>query len=86
MHLDLISQAEHSTDTFCYLITNSEKLANLVNDIISKLAFKNIQRKNIVEPSLKKNSFIGVCKTKSEMINLAKSNGTRTFTNNDKKS
>jgi len=25
--LDLISQSEHSNDTFCYLITNSEKLA-----------------------------------------------------------
>ena len=35
--LDLISQAEHSSDTFCYLITNSEKIAKLVNEKISKL-------------------------------------------------
>ena len=42
--LDLISQAEHSSDTFCYLITNSEKIAKLVNDIISKL-LPTIQRR-----------------------------------------
>ena len=68
--LDLISQAEHSTDTFCYLITNSENLANSVNENISKI-LPNIQRENIVKPSLKKNSFMAVCKTKSEMIDLA---------------
>ena len=68
--LDLISQAEHSTDTFCYLITTSQKLANSVNEFISKLVV-NIQRENIVKPSLKNNSFIAVCKTKSDMINLA---------------
>ena len=29
--LDIISQAEHSKDTLCYLITTSEKLAKSVN-------------------------------------------------------
>lgn len=68
--LDLISQAEHSADTFCYLITNSEKLANSVNEIISELV-SGIQRENLVQPSLMKNSFIAICKTRSEMIKLA---------------
>ncbi len=68
--LDLISQAEHSGDTFCYLITNSEKLAKSINNIISKLIQK-IQRSNFVKSSLKNNGFIAICKTKSDMIKLA---------------
>ena len=68
--LDLISQAEHSNDTFCYLITTSEKLAKSVNKNISELLSK-IQREKIVKSSLKNNGFIGICKTNSEMIKLA---------------
>ena len=70
--LDLISQAEHSSDTFCYLITNSEKIAKLVNQKILKL-LPTIQRKEIVKSSLSKNGFIAVCKNTSDMINLANS-------------
>ena len=70
--LDLISQAEHSNDTFCYLITNSEKIAKLVNQIISKL-LPTIQRRKLVESSLSKNGFIAICKNNSDMINLANS-------------
>jgi histidinol dehydrogenase len=68
--LDLISQAEHSGDTFCYFITTSEKLARSVNDIISELVPK-IQRSDFVKTSLKNNGFIGICKTNPEMIKLA---------------
>jgi len=68
--LDLISQSEHSTDTFCYLITDSEKLANSVDKIITKLSNK-IKRNSIVKTSLKRNGFIAICKNKSEMIKLA---------------
>ena len=67
--LDLISQAEHSSDTFCYLITNSEKIAKLVNQKISKL-LPTIQRKELVKSSLSKNGFIAVCKNNSDMVNL----------------
>ena len=70
--LDLISQAEHSSDTFCYLITNSEKIAKLVNQIISKL-LPTIQRSEFVKSSLCKNGFIAVCKNNSDMVNLANS-------------
>jgi len=68
--LDLISQSEHSTDTFCYLITDSKKLANAVDKIITELS-NQIKRNSIVKTSLKRNGFIAICKNKSEMIKLA---------------
>lgn len=68
--LDLISQAEHSDDTFCYLITNSERLATSVDKIISE-SIPKIQRGKIAQFSLKNNGFIGICKTASDMIKLA---------------
>lgn len=68
--LDLISQSEHSNDTFCYLITTSEKLAKSVDGIVSKLIPK-IERSSFVKTSLKNNGFIGICKTNSDMIKLA---------------
>ena len=67
--LDLISQAEHSSDTLCYLITTSEKLAKSVSNIISELIPK-IQRENFVKFSLKNNGFIAICQNKSDMIKL----------------
>ncbi|MBS3922470.1 MAG: histidinol dehydrogenase [Nitrosarchaeum sp.] len=68
--LDLISQSEHSNDTFCFLITNSEKLAKSVNKIIIELINK-IKRSDYVKTSLKDNGFIAICKNNSEMIKLA---------------
>ena len=68
--LDLISQAEHSNDTFCYLITTSENLAKSVNEIVLEL-IPTIQRGKIVQSSLKNNGFIAICKTNSDMIKLA---------------
>ena len=68
--LDLISQSEHSTDTFCYLITDSEKLAKSVDKIITVLSNK-IKRNVIVKTSLKQNGFIAICRNKSDMIKLA---------------
>lgn len=66
--VDLISQAEHSKDTCCFLLTTSEKLAKKVQSII-----KNIKtlRSDIVQASLKNNGFIICCKNDKEMINLA---------------
>ncbi len=68
--LDLISQAEHSNDTFCYLITTSEKLAKSVNDILSEL-IPNVERNAFVKTSLKNNGFIGICKNRFTMIKIA---------------
>ena len=68
--LDLISQSEHSNDTFCYLITNSERLAKSVNSIILERV-KKIPRSGFVKTSLKNNGFIALCKNNLDMIKLA---------------
>ena len=68
--LDLISQAEHSSDTFCYLITNSEKIAKSVNQNLDEIVGK-IKRSEIVKKSLKQNGFIAVCKKSQDIIQLA---------------
>ncbi len=68
--LDLISQAEHSKDTFCYLITSSEGLAKKVSSIISEKV-RTIKRSEFVKPSLKNNGFIAICKNSSDMTSLA---------------
>ena len=59
--LDIISQAEHSSDTGCYIITTSQSFAKKVSAEIAKLA-PSIPRKDIVQQSLQKNGFIAVGK------------------------
>ena len=67
--LDLISQAEHSSDTKCILITTSQNMANEVSSEITKL-LSVIPRKELVRSSLQKNGFVAVG-TMSESIELA---------------
>ena len=67
---DLITQAEHSSESFCFLITTSSKLAKLVNKSIVK-KIKKSKRSNIIKKSLKKNGFIAVCKSNTDVIKLA---------------
>src|SRR5574341_55139 len=64
---DLISQAEHSPDTMCCLITTSSKLKD---DVISYLGKKinSIKRSKIVKESLQTNGFIALCKTESDVV------------------
>jgi len=68
--LDLISQAEHSSDTFCFLITTSSKFAKSVKQILEK-KMKNLKRGKIVKNSLYKNGFIAVLKSENDVIKLA---------------
>ncbi|MEM4378837.1 MAG: histidinol dehydrogenase [Candidatus Nitrosotenuis sp.] len=68
--LDLISQAEHSSDTQCCLITTSKKLADGVLGEISKI-IPNIQRKEFVKSSLQKNGFVVLCNKISDAIIVA---------------
>jgi len=68
--IDLLSQAEHSTDTFCYLITTSNKLARKIQITVNKM-INNSQRKQIIKKSLEKNGFIAVCKNQNDVIRLA---------------
>lgn len=57
--LDLISQAEHSSDTQCQLITTSQRLANKVSFVLADL-ISTIPRKEIIASSLANNGFIAV--------------------------
>ncbi len=68
--LDLISQAEHSPDTMCCLITNSLQLKSLVLESLEQ-KIATIKRSSIVRESLQKNGFIAICKTEQQMIDLA---------------
>ena len=67
---DLITQAEHSSETFCFLITTSSKFAKLVKQAIEK-KIKKLERSNIVKKSLSKNGFIAICKSDTDVIKLA---------------
>jgi len=61
--LDLISQAEHSYDTFCGLVTTDKEFAEEVNQkICSIFQNGNIKRAEIVKKSLEENGFIAICK------------------------
>jgi len=67
---DLISQAEHSSDTFCFLITKSVDFARKVRQSVNEEIAKS-ERSIIVKTSLEKNGFLAVCKTDNEIITLA---------------
>jgi len=64
---DLVSQAEHSNDTVCGLVTTSEKLALQVQAQVQLIA-ENITRSDIVKYSLQNNGFIAICKNENACI------------------
>jgi len=68
--LDLISQAEHSKDTMCFVITQSKAMAKQIQRSVEKL-IPGTERRSIIRESLSKNGFIAVCKNENEMIELA---------------
>jgi len=67
---DLISQAEHSPETTCCLITNSTKLKDLVIKSLEQ-RIPTIKRSQIVTECLKKNGFVAICKTTADVIEFA---------------
>ena len=68
--LDLISQAEHSKDTMCFVITKSKTMAKQIQKSIEKL-IPGTERSSIIKESISKNGFIAVCKNQNEMVELA---------------
>ena len=68
--LDLISQAEHSNDTMCFVITTSKIMAKQIQKSLEKL-IPDVERRTIVNQSISKNGFIAICKNQNEMIDLA---------------
>jgi len=67
--LDLISQAEHSKDTMCFVITQSKTVAKQIQKSIEKL-IPGTERSSIIKESISKNGFIAVCKNENKMIEL----------------
>jgi histidinol dehydrogenase len=65
--VDLISQAEHSIDTVCCLVTTSHKLASQTQTQVEYI-LQNINRWEIVKSSLQENGFIAICKNKNACI------------------
>ena len=68
--LDLISQAEHSNDTICFVITTSKTVAKQIQKSLEKL-IPNVERSAIVKQSISKNGFIAICKDQDQIIELA---------------
>ena len=68
--LDLISQAEHSNDTMCFVITTSKTVAKQIQKLLEKL-IPDVERSVIVKQSISKNGFIAVCKNEKVMVELA---------------
>ena len=68
--LDLISQAEHSKDTMCFVITQSKTMAKQIKKSVEKLVL-GTERSSIIKESISKNGFIAVCKNQNEVIELA---------------
>ena len=77
---DLVSQAEHSIDTMCFVITTSKIMAKQIQKLLEKLIAENTtgeriltgyERGIIVKQSISKNGFIAVCKNQNQVIDLA---------------
>ncbi len=67
--LDLISQAEHSEDTLCGVVTSSKSIAKEITEETDKIInFGNIARKEIVKKSLDQNGFIAICDGNEKII------------------
>lgn len=64
---DLISQAEHSTDTVCGLVTTSNRLASEVQKQVESI-FKKTTQSDIAKKSLENNGFVVICSNESACI------------------
>ena len=67
---DLVSQAEHSNDTMCFVITTSKSKATKIQKSLEKL-IPNVERSSIIKQSISKNGFIAICKNQNDVIELA---------------
>jgi len=67
--IDLIAQAEHDENVFCFLVTLSKTLADQVEKELKRLIL-NQPRKQIIEQALKENGFIITVSTIEQGIEL----------------
>ena len=68
---DLISQAEHSPDTICGVVTTSSNLIGKLEKEVTKLLDGSLPRLGIISASFKKNAFIALCKNEADAILFA---------------
>ncbi|MDP9197116.1 MAG: histidinol dehydrogenase [Thermoproteota archaeon] len=68
---DLISQAEHSPDTFCGVVTTSKNVVEKVKLYLKNfLSDASLPRKDIVRRSISNNSFIALCRDSAVAISF----------------
>ncbi|MGB9659652.1 MAG: histidinol dehydrogenase [Nitrososphaerales archaeon] len=65
--LDMISQAEHSPDSICGLVTTSKELASKVISELEKIMV-NLERAEIIKKALTQNGFIVICDEMDEAV------------------
>lgn len=64
---DLLSQAEHDPRARAIMVTNSEKLANLVSDEVER-QLSQLPRESIARPAIENNSYIAVMDSVEDMF------------------
>lgn len=66
---DLLSQAEHDPRARAIMVTNSEKLANLVSDEVER-QLSQLPRESIARPAIENNSYIAVMGSVEDMFTV----------------
>ena len=66
---DLLSQAEHDPRARAIMVTNSEKLANLVSDEVER-QLSELPRESIARPAIANNSYIAVMDSVEDMFTV----------------
>lgn len=66
---DLLSQAEHDSRARAIMVTNSEKLANLVSDEVER-QLSQLPRESIARPAIENNSYIAVMDSVEDMFTV----------------
>lgn len=67
--VDLLSQAEHDPRARAIMVTNSEKLANLVSDEVER-QLSQLPRESIARPAIENNSYIAVMDSVEDMFTV----------------
>jgi len=68
---DLISQAEHSPDTVCGVVTTSKNIVKRVKICLrSFLSDDSLPRKEVVRQSISNNSFIALCRNSNAAVSF----------------
>ncbi len=67
--LDMLSQAEHSTEAISALVTDSQRLAERVRDALERLLV-GVPREEIIREALRRNGVLYVCRSMDDCIEL----------------